>query len=997
MKVRGFVTLLLMAVLAAVVAIGSAIWQSSRQNNEIALAMQDEAIARNVAEQCLSKGIAVASTHFQARGNGSFDFDRLLDPNPGSTTDDFIFCNGSGAGCTSPPRTHIPSTSTSTAQQFAFEVVDPDGNASKGRNGACLIRFDDNTDDGLQGYDAQTGNTAGVAEGPAAGVNVRNRDRDASIIITAIGIYPAPNGSPPSQTDMDEAYGKARARVTLKQYFSAVPAPSAYSTGTVTILGQSEFCGSGGLRADRIVMDPSSCSCGDLLAREANGSTTSSGVDACTATPDCLVATGVNTNAKPTLDVPAAADLVSPLDARASPSAPQVRSPDEEFPNQCLPFSETLGEKPAESFTVQDTVAGWDTDARDTLSSYSAAPSSLTAEPPGWQPNGWENARFSVRADGAVFVWDGRAETFGAQEAAANAVRCDGHNGNGPWPPLAQLDNAGKNNDCQAALGAGSNCANTGDDYDNELCDQPLLVAGSPLVGRECSDGSNATVGTDPDDCFGTSRTTTRCDRWNPMPANASVVVGAAKDAVCSSVASSRCGVTAGGPDTRDERDVERCTLNYPGSPFNGPQLRCFEVSDPYSFEPLAIAAAGAIPGWPSFPKPAALAALEANPALLCGAGDTCAPGTVMRWGSGGADDARRLCWRMVAHLNDGAVDPGEWETPSNEFRIPAGSPVVTNFRSDQFLVPDPANTLRDARPPELADFTHRYFRGRNMNGQPVFKRGGGGGFAFVDGLNKTSTDNNGNDDVLPTKTIIRFNGDVEFGNNNTLARTTVLVDGDVSGGNGTMRITAWDTGVPVDDYNGGAIACSVEQDGRPRQAWTDWGGWKVAIEATRTCQLDASTLTVFGSIACGGDILIRADQDETCLVGGVSSPNNNGNLSMPASCSPSACNSPAVCFENRIGLIGGVYASNDLVIPNGIFASRSREDYPESKLSQLLSRGNICVTAASRIIGQVVTDGARRGGVGNVLLGPDVTMMQSGEVGVGFSTRPTTWTESTW
>jgi hypothetical protein len=91
------------------------------------------------------------------------------------------------------------------------------------------------------------------------------------------------------------------------------------------------------------------------------------------------------------------------------------------------------------------------------------------------------------------------------------------------------------------------------------------------------------------------------------------------------------------------------------------------------------------------------------------------------------------------------------------------------------------------------------------------------------------------------------------------------------------------------------------------------------------------------------------------------------------------------------VAVIGSVLAENDLAAPRGILAQRGNP--APLKVSQLMSRRNVCINGSSRVIGQIVSE--RLGGTIDV--GPDLLMLQSGEVGVGFATRKTTWNDTSW
>lgn len=911
---RGFVMVVLLAILVALTAVLAAVLISNRQSAVIVLRESDEMKARSIAEQCLSKGIAVAVEHFRQRGGDEFDFDGLLDPDGVSGNgDDHVFSNVVGTNT----RLFVPANAAGTAQQalyrYAFERVDPDGSGPDAPGG-CYLRFDDNADDNLPGYTAQTGNTGGVAEG--AGVNVNNRDRDASIVVTAIGIYPAFT----TTADVD-AYGKAHARVTLKQYFSATSAPAIYGNGHITIANNSEFCGTGGVRGVDVDIASSSCVCGDSLARSINSSTTTTTVDECGVSRCPRAAVG-------SLNDP----TVLP---RATPFLT-------EFAEQCLLYSETLGEEPS-TFRIDDPVAP----------GGSRVPAL-----------GGSGLRLHLRRDGAVFAWDARATTS-ALDTTISTTPCDGFPA--VWPPAdstnTPANNTDKNAICAPLVDGGHGgfyCPITANPFDQEFCRRDAsVIPGDPLA-----------VPPIPDESIAAATSTVRCDKLNiaGTPATQSPLEGntAAKNALCVTAA---LGANATCTPTADPLDRETCT---PPATF----VTCGNAAD--SFQPFDETI------WPTFTTD--ITAFENTTCFSngrTGTGATCVP-------LPGAHDPRRLCWRMVAKLdgttevdNDGIA---EWESGGG-FAVPVGAVAVPNMRGDTKLGPS------DLDGASRTLVTNIGASATVTTSQPVLE--------FVPDRWRTTSGWNNTSSVrrLPTPTHIRIaqtpqQPTLTFTDNTRVGGVSWAVFGNVGTTSGTVSLVHFgNTSTTLVNYAGGAGSCTMESSTFPASvvdsAVATNNVQNVVLAASGDISIDASRFTAVGRVLGGGGLHVQTAGDATCLVGGLSFGGTSGGCGTAA-----ACDAPGVCFENRVAVIGSILADNDLVAPRGVFAQRGNVASGTSlKISQLMSRRNVCINGSSRIAGQIISE--RLGG--NIDVGPDLLMLQSGEVGVGFSTKKTTWTDSSW
>ncbi|MEW5849303.1 MAG: hypothetical protein AB2A00_10840 [Myxococcota bacterium] len=197
-----------------------------------------ESQARALAEMGLER-MSLYATQYMQQVPAVPDLDGLLDPSLGASLDgdEFIPPASFASGSTV---VHVPKNATGTPLRAAlhrYRMVKMNG-------GAYLVRVDDNSDDGLTGLATATGNNT-VAEG--LGSSVLFRDRDRSVFLTAIGIYPVPPGT----SDAD-AYEKASARITLKRFLSPQPAPGLFAGGSVNVKDDVAVCGAGGITSDTV-------------------------------------------------------------------------------------------------------------------------------------------------------------------------------------------------------------------------------------------------------------------------------------------------------------------------------------------------------------------------------------------------------------------------------------------------------------------------------------------------------------------------------------------------------------------------------------------------------------------------------------------------------------------------------------------------------------------------------------------------------------------------
>jgi len=261
---RGFLLVVVaaLAALAGVMAMGQ--WNIATSVARTGTNLSNNSVATSIAAACLERYLRYAKDGVDR--NGWPDFDELLDPDESATPDanDFI-----------PPTaqcdlgvTYVPKSMAAAAEprqglhRYCAIRVD---------QGACLIRYDDNSDDGKTGAVLGPATDADEGGGAVGGDNPR-KDVDYSVIVTAIGLYPAKTTNP-----VDELYERAEARSTKRALIQievqASPTgwPSVHAKDTLTLLdgpGNGNYayrsCGAGGVSAGNLVTGEAQdgCTCG---------------------------------------------------------------------------------------------------------------------------------------------------------------------------------------------------------------------------------------------------------------------------------------------------------------------------------------------------------------------------------------------------------------------------------------------------------------------------------------------------------------------------------------------------------------------------------------------------------------------------------------------------------------------------------------------------------------------------------------------------------------
>lgn len=256
-QVRGFVILVVMLLLAVATAV--ALNQFTVVSNETvtSVRVEEEIQARATAEGCLAlmQSYVVGYIGTSPPGFNQIDFDRLIDRDGvADNGDDFLPSMGT--------RVLVPKSLTSTpateaAHQWSFL---PRGVLPN--QGACLMRVEDNSDDGFPASSVPTGTSGNNTVAEGGGRDVPTRDRDRAIYITVIGLYPLLPG-----TTGPDAYERAHSRVTLRRLFSTEnpvqTPPAVQACGDVALSSNTRIEGLGGVQADNIsISGGTTCGCG---------------------------------------------------------------------------------------------------------------------------------------------------------------------------------------------------------------------------------------------------------------------------------------------------------------------------------------------------------------------------------------------------------------------------------------------------------------------------------------------------------------------------------------------------------------------------------------------------------------------------------------------------------------------------------------------------------------------------------------------------------------
>ncbi len=256
---RGFVMLIVAAVLTALVALVLVQTQVSVSERRTTATVDRDSHARAISESCLQRLLQHARSY--ANIATVQDLDRLLDPDGTLNGNEFLPTFGVGGETT----VHVPPSAADIMHQYTLIPMD---------GGACLARYDDNADNyrnlasGIETNSNFTGTESGGGDEPRL-------DTDRSLVLTAIGIYPY-NG--PATT----AYERASARVTTRgmlitQIQGTSDEPTIMLTGDLDVAGFGDggdnrfhVCGNGGINVDGHVGNRDRCICGPQVLDNAS-------------------------------------------------------------------------------------------------------------------------------------------------------------------------------------------------------------------------------------------------------------------------------------------------------------------------------------------------------------------------------------------------------------------------------------------------------------------------------------------------------------------------------------------------------------------------------------------------------------------------------------------------------------------------------------------------------------------------------------------------------
>ncbi len=249
---RGFV-LLIVVMLLAVLGVAVAVQLDTARGQSIdASRSRDDTAARAVAETCLDLLLAQTRGYLSTSTPPPPDFDPLLDPDGvAGSRDDFLPPSSGLAGVVSAVVAVPRDSDRPSARYRLYRFTE---------GSACLVRFDDNSDDAVP-VPLLPRIATSAQEGPDAngGRDVPMRDRDRAIQLTAIGLFPAL-----AATADGDVYDRAHARVTLRRVIETSGGPAIWAGDRVITAQNNAVCGLGGLTADGLTQgSDSACACGE--------------------------------------------------------------------------------------------------------------------------------------------------------------------------------------------------------------------------------------------------------------------------------------------------------------------------------------------------------------------------------------------------------------------------------------------------------------------------------------------------------------------------------------------------------------------------------------------------------------------------------------------------------------------------------------------------------------------------------------------------------------
>jgi hypothetical protein len=239
-EAAGFTLLAILVVLAALTLVVGMALQRGEDERRSASLVRHDALALSAAEFGLDRSRAYLGAILDKHGDLDRALDPLLDTNCASLVE---LNNDAGLEDDNLPviTGGVKVMYGGQDRPFLMLPYDADGDAGT-PEGAYLVRFDDNDDDGPgPSLSATTNNNVGTLnceEGP----NVRNsaartntaRDRDRVVTVTVVGLAPG--------TDLS----RAQARKVLRARVGSAPASGLITGGSIELKGASHICGAYG-------------------------------------------------------------------------------------------------------------------------------------------------------------------------------------------------------------------------------------------------------------------------------------------------------------------------------------------------------------------------------------------------------------------------------------------------------------------------------------------------------------------------------------------------------------------------------------------------------------------------------------------------------------------------------------------------------------------------------------------------------------------------------
>ncbi|WP_309894821.1 hypothetical protein [Archangium sp.] len=239
-EAAGFTLLAILVVLAALTLVVGMALQRGEDERRSAILVKHDALALSAAELGLDRSRAYLGAILDKEG----DLDKALDPLMNTNCESLANFNpDAGLEDDNLPVIAGGVKLAYGGQDRPFLLVPYDADGDAGFvEGAYLIRFDDNDDDGPGlALNTTTGNNVGAFKckegpdfvtemGPPAKTNTA-RDRDRSVMVTVVGISPG--------TDVT----RAQARKVLRARIGSAPSAGLITGGSIELNGASHVCG----------------------------------------------------------------------------------------------------------------------------------------------------------------------------------------------------------------------------------------------------------------------------------------------------------------------------------------------------------------------------------------------------------------------------------------------------------------------------------------------------------------------------------------------------------------------------------------------------------------------------------------------------------------------------------------------------------------------------------------------------------------------------------